>query len=354
MSEANGRCRIMRSLGSKYCYPCPVHPWKGRPWYQWRRTAAVLAAASSSAGSQQSPRSPQCSPLSPVRPLLSCCLPHCLASGDILLKTFPRIRIGKNFKNFRKQEKARSMSWNPRVDHWRIWQDNYLAPHQPPIIWEATLVQLLWWSGKERVSGFLVWSLERSKDTMLRWMWNRGQVSLKKRSPANQSSAKLHWSYFLVATQNSTQASNWLNINFVALLLSITFPKPKVVCLFLGEINHSSPFCLFSSIIKSTRLRAQKRRNCRRRFSPSPKMSSLGFPTSPPTWTGTPCSGWKRPKIKMKMLSCLGCWWLWHAVALSGFLVSQVIRAEIYKYMIKNPHNWNILFPDQGLVTNSR
>ena len=208
MSEANGRCRIMRSLGSKYCYPCPVHPWKGRPWYQWRRTAAVLAAASSSAGSQQSPRSPQCSPLSPVRPLLSCCLPHCLASGDILLKIFPRIRIGKNFKSIRNQEKARSMSWNPRVDHWRIWQDNYLAPHQPPIIWEATLV---WWSRNERVSGFLVWSLERSKDTMLRWMWNRGQVSLsQKKIPSKPKfrktalkllfgcNTKLHWSCKLI------------------------------------------------------------------------------------------------------------------------------------------------------------
>ena len=126
--------------------------------------------------------------------------------------------------------------------------------------------------------------------------------SLKKRSPANQSSAKLHWSYFLVATQNSTQAANWLNINFVALLLSITFPKPKVFCLFLGEINHSSPFCLFSSIIKSSRPRAQKRRNCRRRFSPSRKMSSLGFPTSPPTWTGTPCSGWKKATNKKNAL----------------------------------------------------
>ena len=46
----------------------------------------------------------------------------------------------------------------------------------------------LWWSVKGEVSKLLVRTLRRSKDTMLRWMWNRGQVSepfwqSNKRSP---------------------------------------------------------------------------------------------------------------------------------------------------------------------------
>ena len=141
---------------------------------------------------------------------------------------------------------------------------------------------------------------------MLRWMWNRGQVSVNQKDPPTQppttnltnqhshspklggqearkckTPLKLQTAKIFI----SLQADTYL-VNYVCNIQIQTFRNTAL------KVNHLRLFFLFSHNLinhKSSRHQARKRRNCRKRFSLSRKMCSLGSPTNPQTWTGTQC-----------------------------------------------------------------